>query len=129
MEKLEIKHLKGYLGTGLKLEITLGKKYVFVSDNWGLKTGSDYPISYYDDCNRFGLMMSQVKPILYPLTYLTKEQINHLENIFGDISKLTDTMLVGSFVPNGIVEKLYEWHFDVHGLIEKGLAISKTTLK
>lgn len=27
-----------------------------------------------------------------------------------------------------LIEKLYEWHFDLHGLIEKGLAIDVTTL-
>lgn len=28
-----------------------------------------------------------------------------------------------------LFQKLYEWHFDIHGLIEKGLAIDKTNLK
>lgn len=31
--------------------------------------------------------------------------------------------------PYWIIEKLYEWHFDIHGLIEKGLAIDINTVK
>jgi hypothetical protein len=27
-----------------------------------------------------------------------------------------------------IIQKFYEWHFDIHGLLEKGLAIDKNTL-
>jgi hypothetical protein len=29
------------------------------------------------------------------------------------------------FLPYGVIQKLFEWHFDVFGLIEKGLAITK----
>ncbi len=36
-------------------------------------------------------------------------------------------------IPNGmdywIMQRLFEWHFDVFGLIEKGLAIDKNTIK
>jgi hypothetical protein len=34
------------------------------------------------------------------------------------------------YVPNQLklLQKLYEWHFDIHGLIEKGLAIDINTL-
>lgn len=27
-------------------------------------------------------------------------------------------------LPYWVIQKLYEWHFDIHGLIEKGLAVS-----
>ena len=32
------------------------------------------------------------------------------------------------YLPNGIVLQLFEWHFDVFGLIEKGIAIDINTL-
>ena len=28
----------------------------------------------------------------------------------------------------GIIERLFEWHFDINGLINEGLAIDKNTL-
>lgn len=40
---------------------------------------------------------------------------------------ITDQLKTDS-IPYWIVKKLYEFHFDVHGLIEKGLAIDKNTL-
>lgn len=43
------------------------------------------------------------------------------EWINGDVHHL-------NFIPFGFIQKLYEWHFDVHGLIEKGLAIDINTL-
>lgn len=41
------------------------------------------------------------------------------------------TWRTNCYVPNQLklIEKLYEWHFDIHGLIEKGLAIDINTLK
>lgn len=43
---------------------------------------------------------------------------------FGDTSCITYNMLVGSYTKWEFVKKLAEWHFDIFGLIEKGLAIS-----
>lgn len=50
--------------------------------------------------------------------------INNLEeiakhNIYNDIK----------YLPNYVVNKLFEWHFDVFGLIPKGLSIDINTLK
>lgn len=41
------------------------------------------------------------------------------------------TWRTNCYVPNQLklIQKLYEWHFDIHGLIEKGLAIDINTLK
>jgi hypothetical protein len=33
------------------------------------------------------------------------------------------------YLPNWTVEKLLEWHFDIYGLIEAGLAIDINTLE
>lgn len=73
MEKLQINHLAPYLPYGLKCQIDLGQNEIVVTDSWGLKTGSDYPASYYDEGKRYGLMMSQIKPLLRPLSDLYKE--------------------------------------------------------
>ena len=60
-----------------------------------------------------------VKPYLRPMSSMTEEELNELE----DISCLT-LYPNGTQIPNG---KDYDWlnahHFDYRGLIEKGLAI------
>ncbi len=99
----------------------------------------------------------KVKPILRPLSDLTKEiEVNGVtfepayffeitddsdsycyEFDSGNIKliKLLESISKHNihfdikFLPNIVVEKLYEWHFDIHGLIEKGLAINVNTLK
>lgn len=73
------------------------------------------------------------KPILRPLSYLTKEiEVNgekfvpHIKlggrpNLKDyDIEYLSNHINDMSF---GLIKQLIEWHFDVFGLIEKGLAI------
>lgn len=73
MEKLQLNHLAPYLPYGLKCQIDLGQNEIIVTDSWGLKTGSDYPASYYNEGKRYGLMLSQIKPLLHPLSDLYKE--------------------------------------------------------
>lgn len=96
-----------------------------------------------------------LKPILQPLSNLTKEiemngekfvpvewfeigDENNLSNDYGfanvrlinhlkEISKYNIQNDI-EYLPNGVVNKLHEWHFDVFGLIPKGLAIDINTL-
>ena len=50
-------------------------------------------------------------------------------NIFLQIkSENYDDMILANLKPSEVREKLFEWHFDVFGLIEKGLAIDFNTL-
>lgn len=71
-----------------------------------------------DNSDRYTLGISEVKPYLFPLSSMTKEQQTNLTK----------------FVANGINGEniLYDWlnknHFDYRGLIEKGLAINATGL-
>jgi hypothetical protein len=84
------------------------------------------------------------KPILFPLSSLTKEiTINgetfvphdvffeDEENEWFDGNIWVDKIFLGKatsldFIPYGMIEKLLEWKFDVFNLIERGLAISVT---
>lgn len=91
----------------------------------------------------FSNSMNPVKPIFRPLSDLTKEIIQGGET-FVPADKLQvidwgDITLQSSIFrePNSIIiedvswkiyQKLLEWHFDVEGLIEKGLAISVNSL-
>lgn len=80
------------------------------------------------------------KPILRPLSDLTKqievngEKFVPREKLFSgrysvlhNIQKVTTREM--QITELWVIEKLYEWHFDVHGLIESGLAIDINTLK
>lgn len=104
MEKLQINHIAPYLPYGLKCQIDLGQNEIIVTDSWGLKTGSDYPASYYNEGKRYGLMLSQIKPLLRPLSDLYKEidgkvgivdlaKIHDLD--FDDTEDVTVTPLTG----------------------------------
>jgi len=157
MEKLEIKHLAGYLPYDVqaintfknKVEILgLQKGNESVNNSlWSFKhTNGDYIQGYLYEC----------KPILRPLSDLTKEievngdrlvPINRLNAIYRPSSRdllpyqnlgcdLELNILTGNYsqeldLYDGflIVQKLLEWHFDIYGLIEKGLSIDINTLK
>ena len=144
--KLELKHLAPYLPYGLKVEYTGKEKGIFTLI--GLRTESDIfdfqatlrtsarpPHNYFFTHKNF-------KPILRPWDDL-KETITHnglsfvpssfLYDNFGvsvdDASDLvldyyeiglTDSPLTGF----SIIMQMIEWHFDVFGLIDSGLAIS-----
>jgi len=126
MEKLELKHLAGYLPYKLKLiddKPKVMNAFCGHSTNW---------------CSIEYAIKMQRKQILSPLSDLTKEiEVNGEKFVpldelwkyhnfsamrWGDIE--TDP----TRYPYTIVEKLLEWHFDIHGLIEKGLAIDINTL-
>lgn len=85
----------------------------------------------------------EFKPILRPLSDLTNE-IEHNGEKFVPANKHNGLTFEMEYVakgkraaitPNGTatsyltIQKLFEWHFDVFGLIELGLAIDINTLK
>lgn len=124
--KLELKHLAPYLPYGLK--VTNGNEVVeIVVENL-----------------RMALLNSdEFKLILHPLSSLTKE-IEHDGERFVPIETKPLSLYYrnGSFyvgddygahevsakhgdLPYCIFEKLIEWHFDVFGLIDAGIAIER----
>jgi len=142
MEKLELKHLAPYLPYGLECNydtrIDKGAHYgincrITGADHDGVKL--EMPLGW--------LVYKYIKPILRPLSDLTEEEVSELTKIchcfeynkeylqldclwfltldyeidieFSEVFKLT--------------QKLFEWHFDVFGLIEQGLAIDINTLE
>ena len=129
--KLELKHIKGYLDAGLKGQANfLGEKNIYT-------ISTDNVRSCFSPNN-------SIKPILYPLSYLTKEievngekfvpykwlKKNYLayDKYDGNWFKNKTNLVNIKILPYDIVEKLFEWHFDIHGLIEQGLAIDKSTM-
>lgn len=150
MFRLTLEHIAPYLPYGVSIEVTkFNKKYI--TDSWGLKCQSDYLVSEYERGVRSGLMLSQIKPLLRPLSDLTREitdkwnkfiptteleKIRKGINIYKpsnypiEISIQTEdyTQEIDLYDGYIILQKLFEWHFDVFGLIEKGLAIDINTL-
>ena len=129
--KLELKHLAGYLPYGLKIEhptMLVGKRNISELRNLGQ---TNIEISH-----RLYVQISECKPILRPLSDLTKEiEVNGEKFVpIDEIAEIEEVVCTYSieffetsikYLPNWITEKLLEWHFDIHGLIENDLAIDK----
>jgi hypothetical protein len=145
--KLELKHLAPYLPYGLKCKAFCEKQGELTKNYSSKKMTSLYAekdgsVCIFISTTGYNSVRHNVKPVLRPLSDLTKEieidgekiiTIEFLENIACDLldaasfypieneyrlSKIN--WLHESFL---IVQKLIEWHFDVFGLIEKGLTI------
>jgi len=133
MERIELKHLAPYLAYNLRV-YKIGRTPLLLTVN-----------------NYNTLIDNQEwKPILINLSDLTKEiEVNGEK--FKPLERLTQIMGVEGmnvlrsdlsikvlyskqFIDMdftsylGAIQKLFEWHFDVFGLIEKGLAIDMNTL-
>jgi hypothetical protein len=172
MDKLTINELKGYLGTGLKFQLTIDRTEDFCEEDWysedkfkkgaiweliGIVQAKDLNIplgdGYLDGflfkndltyCN----FNNGIKPLLYNLSSLTEyredlgfvpmEALCSVEvqeeedfKLYGTIPEYWKYLLSTKIRnwDNWQVEKLYEWHFDVHNLIDRNLAINLKTLK
>jgi len=137
--KLELKHLVGYLPYGLKI----------MTDYDGIQEIQGMPdlfhVNYYDNESDNGdePHIEDIKPILHPLSDLTKEiEVNGEK--FVPLTEICNCEYYGyselrSMVQNNnfylinalqyqSIEKILEWHFDIYGLIENNLAIDKKTI-
>ena len=130
-------------GVKISVESWDGKEQGFVDkvdvlysvnkDEYIESTNEDYDFSIED-----------VKPYLFPLSSITKEQSIELFNLFGidlvasistDYIKINECTGITFFLNKGFdvethLDKLIDWlnknHFDYCGLIPKGLAIDAT---
>lgn len=131
MVKLELKHLAPYLPYGLEIWFKTSKRVKIHT----MSANNINDVLHYT---------TNYKPILRPLSDLTKE-IEHNGEKFVPIERIdknnnleilkclhdqdfdfpNDTDLF----PYWVVCSFIEYHFDVFGLIDKGLAIDINTLK
>ena len=91
-----------------------------------------------DDRNNYTLDISVVKPYLFPLSSMTKEQLFEVQEIMGKNEiEIGDGFLhildsdrntISYLEILALLEWFYKNHFDINGLIEKGLAIDATNL-
>lgn len=138
-DKLTIQELAAYLPYDLRVKHTVNyngfAKDAFVS----LETLSEECAAFSDfSCDWFfdsDENECDIKPILYPLSSLTKE-IEHKGEKFVPIEKMKELGL-GS-LPRSLdyrwlyyhqAQKLLEWKFDIFGLLDRGLAVDKTTIQ
>lgn len=119
--KLELKHLAPYLPYGLKVKYVGKHKYaelitgrsIYNIDGWNgsMLTTLGYQISFND-----------YKPILRPLSDLKYKELGY------DSIEFAIYNIKNKYANYINYEYCFEWHFDVFGLIEKGLAIDINTL-
>jgi len=140
MIKLELKHLSPYLPYGLKVYNKNNKvDLTIVGCTHGLiimhneKYSQEFSFDKFQEYN--------YKPILHPLSDLT-EEIEHNGKKFVPTenknliyiknavdTKLFDIQQLVCVASYSAYQKMFEWHFDVFGLIPEGLAIDINTLK
>jgi hypothetical protein len=140
-KKLLLQDLCGRLPYGVKC------KYYDVCEgeyDSGIIIGLDR--DHYIHVNGICIYVEEIKPYLYPLSSITKEQSIELFNLFGidlvdpigtNYIKINECTGITFFLDKGFdiethLDKLLDWlhknHFDYRGLIEKGLAIDATGL-
>ena len=91
-----------------------------------------------DDGSTYLYPISEIKPYLFPISSMTKEDIYQIQDVLGEdfeIDKYGITDLIRnrrtslSYLE---LDALFDWfnknHFDYRGLIEQGLAIDATGL-
>lgn len=135
--KLELKHLAPYIPYGLHIQHNDGARLIICG---AFKKHNADDFFTYSLLNwKADIKSTDSKPILRPLSDFDKE-IKIDKEIFmpcnyfiGDDSDLVYNALMHhkdfSYLPYNLVQKLFEWHFDVFGLIDAGLAIDINTLK
>jgi len=147
-EKLELKHLAPYLSYGLQCQIDFKfTKYhpipiikVKGLSNAEIDKDIEEQIELVRDDDLDFRKLDSVKPILRPLSDLTKE-IEHNCKKFVPVKELEartntndeyfewdDTEALMKWITYDAMVLLFEWHFDVFELIPKGLAVDKNTL-
>lgn len=152
MNKLKLEHLAPYLPYGLKVRHELKEKFntlivMGIHDDGGrVRYENEKDVSpkfslavcwkerHKYESTKYFYIQDNFKPILRPLSYLTKE-IEHNGERFVPVDRL-EWNSYDHIIKKGMCDnvgyqymiKLFEWHFDVFGLIDKGLAIDINTL-
>lgn len=139
--KLELKHLTAYLPYKLKCQWN-NIPYELIS----LRSNDrSQLIDFYTD-EVYGVKLEFIKPILRPLSDLTKEIKHNEKKIkvypllfvdhfpgFSDINEadyfIRNPERLDTCYPLQFWNLLFEYHFDVYGLIKARLAIDINTLK
>lgn len=145
--KLELKHIAPYLPYGLKVKYksAVGWEKDGFTPKYKTKTekieGIDKMFVLYS--NGEGSKLKEIKPILRPLSDLTKE-IEHNGEKFVPIEFIEEKYYTQNWANQlsrciederwiyhldyYLILSLLGWHFDIYGLIDKDLAVDINTL-
>lgn len=145
--KLTIKELAPYLPYGLKFISEMddrdgitGQLPIWRMNGISFLFG-DYCANTQETSDAYAI--EKIKPFLRPLSDLTKPIEHNGETFvpFEELCRFSDysewlwsieddkyEMSTPHRWPYELVEKLIEWHFDIHGLIKAGLAIDLNTV-
>jgi hypothetical protein len=136
MKTLELKHLAPYLPYGLNFKTDFDHIFYRMS---GLEINKSIVVlkAKNNAKNTKRLLLKKLinsKPILRPLSDLTKEiQVNGEKFVPKEwlrLNYISENIGLNTAVWSyRTIEKLLEWHFDVFGLIDKGLAVGINTLE
>lgn len=132
MEHLKLEHLAPYLPYGLKINTIENELYLLDLDkNKAQSKYKGHLINIYE--------WDEIKPILRPLSDIKIDQLRYIyfqviatdSDMYGNCEEFIDYFNETSIehLSYCIYSQLLEWHFDVFGLIPKGLAIDINTLK
>jgi len=151
--KLELKHLAPYLPYLLTIRVYRANESLFVED---LVLNGEILDYLFENSHQRNNSMNIYKPILRPLSDITKEiEVNgerfipaaKLKSMVYEFDNIKISFVIvdgigGRYiawqanndrtnrpVPYQFYEKLYEWHFDIFGLIDAGLAVDINTVK
>lgn len=134
--KLELKHLCSYLPYGLKYFIDFEDGDTIISTVDGIIENE----IYLSSGNETLIEDKMSNPILRPLSDLVDSEEIEVDGkefvaidyfIGGDSDEILNACKINDlrFLPYNIIEKLLEWHFDIFGLIDAGLAIDYNRIK
>ena len=136
--ELEIKHLAPYLPYGLNVvHIFRSKKEYHKLVKCDHSNVDIIGVgSFLQDRNTYQPMinvgLNKIKPILRPLSDLMKTGNNDMSDLPYDFTDVQESMLMKNELHEQVcwraVNILFRYHYDVFGLIEKGLAIDINTL-
>lgn len=137
--KLQLKHIAPYLPYGLEFVCICPKSMEYeISQVSNIHIGNEIIEVGATEFEFSDLGGEEIKPILRPLSDLTKE-IEHNDRKFipikmfarssqRDVGEIVFQIKSLEILDHYIFQYLIEWHFDVFGLIEKGLAIDKNSI-
>ena len=128
--KLTINHLKGYLGTGLKI-LDLTTKTSFDLDKF---YNQEIPIEFQNKYGKIGLEQvindNQLLPLLHPLSSITKYRedlgfvpIDEIKPSQHHLFFREDLEFPMDGLQYSEIKKLQQWHIDYQNLIGENLAI------
>jgi hypothetical protein len=127
-EQIKLEEIVGYLPYGLKLRVRLNR---FSRGPLG-KMYTDKTIEFtFKNISKLkpGVHYTSIKPILRPLSSLTEKDCMYYEliNVVSILCGQSSEYILRHTCYKDI-ETLYKYHFDIHNLIERGLAIDINTL-